>query len=191
MSVGVLIGIIGIVVVIILWFVSIYNSLVKLRAQYEEAFSGMDVFMKRRYDLIPNLVETVKGYAAHESETLEAVIGARNQAVNTGGGSGSMEDRVKSEGQLSSAVSRLMIVAEQYPQLKADSQFLNLSQQLSQLETDIAQSRKYYNGAVRQFNTKIAVFPSSVVASMGKFVKQPYFELEDVSQRQAPQVSFS
>lgn len=182
--------IIGVIVLIVLWFISVYNSLVKLRALYEEAFSGMDIYMKKRYDLIPNLVETVKGYAAHESGTLEAVINARNKAVNASG-SGSVEDRIASEGELSNAISRLMVVVEQYPQLKADSQFLNLSQQLSSIENDIAQARKYYNGAVRQFNTKIAMFPASIVASMGSFTKQPYFELDDASERQAPKVSFT
>ena len=183
--------VIGVIVLIVLWFISIYNSLVKLRAQYEESFSGMDIFMKKRYDLIPNLVETVKGYAAHEKDTLEAVISARNNAVNNSGNA-SVEDRLKSEGELSGALSRLMVLVEQYPQLKADSQFANLSQQLSGLETDIAQARKYYNGTVREFNTKIAVFPASIVAGFGKFEKQPYFELENPAvERQAPQVSFS
>lgn len=181
--------VIGVVVLIILWFISVYNSLVRLRALYEEAFSGMDIYMKKRYDLVPNLVETVKGYAAHESGTLEAVINARNRAVNISG-TGSVEDRIKSEGELSDAISRLMVVVEQYPQLKADSQFLNLSQQLSAIEDDIAQARKYYNGAVRQFNTKIAIFPASIVASMGSFTKQPYFEMEDTSERQTPKVQF-
>jgi len=181
---------IGAVVLIALWYISTHNSLVKLRVLYEEAFSGMDIFMKKRYDLIPNLVETVKGYAAHESSTLEAVISARNQAANAGN-SGSVEDRLQSENELSSAISRLMVVVEQYPQLRADSQFLNLSQQLSSIETDISQARKYYNGAVRQFNTKIGLFPASIVASLGRFAKQPFFELDSVSERSAPQVSFS
>ncbi len=182
--------IIGAIVLIVLWFIAIYNSLVKLRALYEEAFSGMDIYMKKRYDLIPNLVETVKGYASHESKTLESVIAARNQAVNAGN-SGSIENRIQSETELSNAISRLMVVVEQYPQLKADSQFLNLQQQLSAIENDISQARKYYNGAVRQFNTKIGLFPASIVASIGRFTKQPYFELEDASERKAPQVSFS
>ncbi|MCL2539116.1 MAG: LemA family protein [Oscillospiraceae bacterium] len=181
---------IGAAALIIIWYISVYNSLVKRRVLYEEAFSGMDIFMKKRFDLIPNLVETVKGYAAHESSTLEAVISARNQAV-AAENSGSIENRLASESALSGAISRLLVVAEQYPQLKADSQFLNLSQQLASVETDISQARKYYNGAVRQFNTKIGLFPASIVASLGRFTKQPFFELDDAGERSAPQVSFS
>lgn len=181
---------IGVVVIIVIWFIAVYNALVRLRALYEEAFSGMDIYMKKRHDLIPNLVETVKGYAAHESKTLESVIAARNRAVGAGS-AGSAEDRIKCESELSSAISRLLVVVEQYPQLKADSQFLNLSNQLSAIENDISQARKYYNGAVRKFNTKIALFPASIVASICRFMKQPYFELDDVSDREAVQVSFS
>ena len=181
--------IVGAIVLIVLWFISAFNSLVKLRALYEEAFSGMDIFLKKRYDLIPNLVETVKGYASHESSTLEAVINARNRAAS-GTNRASVEDRLENEALLSGAVTRLLAVAEQYPQLKADSQFLNLSAQLANLEGDIAQSRKYYNGAAREYNTKIALFPTSIVASIGKFTKQPYFELEDASERSSPEVSF-
>lgn len=179
---------IGVVVVIVIWFIAMYNSLVKLRALCEEAFSGMDIFMKKRCDLIPNLVETVKGYAAHESQTLEAVIAARSNAV---GGAASVESRIKSEGELGEAISRLMVVVERYPELKADSQFTNLSQQLAAVETDISQARKYYNGAVRQLNTKIAVFPVSIVAGVGRFVKQPYFELGDEGDRAVPKVGFN
>jgi LemA protein len=181
--------IIGIICVIVIWFIAKYNGFVKLRALVEEAFSGMDIFMKKRHDLIPNLVETVKGYMAHEAQTLESVIAARNRAAG-GGGDGSIENRIKSESELESAISRMMLVVERYPELKADSQFLNLSQQLSSVETDISQARKYYNGAVRQVNTKIALFPASIVASAGHFTKQPYFELDDASERAVPQVSF-
>jgi LemA protein len=182
--------ILGIVVVVGIWVIGIYNKLVRLRSQYEEAFSGMDVYMKKRYDLIPNLVETVKGYAAHEKDTLQAVVEARNQAVNQSGNA-SVEDRLQSEADLTDAISRLMVVVEQYPQLKADTQFLNLQGELSTVETDIAQSRKYYNGTVRQFNAQIAFFPASLVAAIGKFVKQPYFELENpAAERQAPSVKF-
>ena len=180
---------IGVACVIIIWFIATYNSLVKLRALFEEAFSGMDIFMKKRYDLIPNLVETVKGYMAHEAQTLEAVVSARNRAVS--GAAGPVESRLESERELTGAVSRLLVVAEQYPQLKADSQFLNLSQQLGSVETDISQARKYYNGAIRKLNTKIGLFPASIVASIGRFTKQPYFELDDASERAAPKVGFN
>jgi LemA protein len=180
---------IGVVCLLIIWYVATYNALVKLRNLVEEAFSGMDIFMKKRHDLIPNLIETVKGYAAHEAQTLESVVAARNLAISAGG-NGSIESRIKSENELGGALSRLLVLAEQYPQLKADSQFLNMSQQLSSIETDISQARKYYNGAVRQFNTKTALFPASIVASIGHFEKQPYFELEDAGERAVPQVNF-
>jgi len=179
----------GVIIVILIWFIASYNSLVKLRVLYEEAFSGMDVFMKKRYDLIPNLVETVKGYAAHESQTLDSVVAARSRAISAGSAD-SIENRTARESELTGALSRLMAIVEQYPALKADSQFLNLSQQLSSIETDISQARKYYNGTVRMYNTKIALFPVSIVASIGRFTKQPFFELENASERDTPQVSF-
>ena len=181
--------VLGVIVVIVIWFIASYNSLVKLRVLYEEAFSGMDVFMKKRYDLIPNLVETVKGYAAHESKTLDSVVSARSRAISAGSAA-SIENRNACESELTGALSRLMVVVEQYPALKADSQFLNLSQQLSSIETDISQARKYYNGTVRMYNTKIALFPVSIIASIGRFAKQPFFELENASERDTPVVSF-
>lgn len=202
--------IIGVVVLIVIWFIATYNSLVKRRALVDEAFSGMDVYMKKRHDLIPNLIETVKGYMAHEAQTLEAVVNARNLAANAGSGgggsgstgaagtgagagagAGSIDARIASESGLSSALSRMMVVVEQYPQLKADGQFINLSQQLSSIETDISQARKYYNGAVRLYNTKIALFPASIVAAMGRFEKQRYFELDSAIERNTPQVGFT
>ena len=129
----------GIIIIIIVWFIASYNSLVKLRVLYEEAFSGMDVFMKKRYDLIPNLVETVKGYAAHESQTLDSVVAARSRAIGAGSAD-SIENRTARESELTGALSRLMAIVEQYPALKADSQFLKLSQQLSSIDTDISQA---------------------------------------------------
>ena len=152
----------------------------------EESFSTMDVYMKKRYDLIPNLVETCKGYAKHESETLSRVIQARNHAM-----SASPETRAEAERELNSSLKVLMTrVQEAYPQLKADSQFNNLSRQLEQLEHEIAQSRKYYNAKVKALNNKIEKFPSSFVAGKMKLVKISYFELDDISERNAPKVSF-
>ena len=180
----------GVVCLIAIWFIALYNALVKLRALHEEALSSMDIFLKKRHDLIPNLVETVKGYAGHESQTFESVVAARNRAMGNENESSVMA-RIQSEGALDNAIARMMLVVEQYPQLKADSQFLNLSQQLSSIETDISQSRKYYNGSVRQFNTKIALFPASIVASIGHFAKQPYFELDDAGERSVTSVSFN
>ena len=185
------IGVAGAVVLIILiWFVISYNTLVKQRVLYKEAFSGMDVFMKKRYDLIPNLVEIVKGYATHETQTIESAISARNRAADSGQND-SIDKRIKCESELSGSVLRLMAVAEQYPELKADAQFLNLSQQLSAIETDISQARKYYNGAIRQYNTKIALFPVNIVASIGRFSEQPFFELSDTNERAVSQVKFN
>ena len=185
-----LVGIVGVALIIAVWLIAVYNSIVKLRVLSEEAFSGMDIFMKMRNDLIPNLVETLKGYMAHESQTLESVITARSRAISTSSAD-SIETRVDCERELGGAVSRMMMVAEQYPELKADSQFLNLSQQLTSVETDIAQARKYYNGAVRMYNTRIALFPVTIVAGMGRFIKLPYFELDDVGERDVPLVSLT
>jgi len=184
----VVIGIVALIAIIAIWFIGAYNALVRLKAMLEEAFSGMDVFLKKRYDLIPNLVETVKGYASHEQETLDRVISARNMAVNP---NASIDERVQNEQQLTGALNRLLAIVEQYPNLKADSQFLNLQSQLSSIENEISQSRKYYNGAARGYNTKIAVFPSNIVANMSGFKKAPYFEVESDAERQNVKVDFS
>lgn len=184
-----LIGIGAVVVLIIIWYVATYNKLVSSRQVVDESFSGMDVYLKKRYDLIPNLVETVKGYAKHESETLENVVRARGEAM-TGAASGDMEKQIAGEKKFETAVNRLMLLAEQYPDLKANSQFLDLQQQLQTVETDIAQSRKYYNGAVRQLNTMIRKIPSNIVASIGGFKESPYFEVSDTAERENVKVSF-
>lgn len=190
-SIGAIIAIIAAVLVIalLIWFVATRNKLVMADTNVEEAFSGMDIYMKKRYDLIPNLVETVKGYAAHESETLENVIAARNAAY--GADRSDKEGVAKAEGELAGALSRLMVVAEQYPNLKADAQFLDLQRQLQSIETDIAQSRKYYSGSVKQYNQLVRMFPSSIVASMSGFKTAAYFEIADDAERNAPTVSFS
>ena len=178
----------GAVLLIAVWFVSTMNSLIKSKTTVEEAFSGMDIYLKKRYDLIPNLVETVKGYAAHEKETLENVIAARNSAVSV--------DRTDINGveaaekNLQGAIGRLLAIAEAYPDLKADSQFLNLQNQLQSIENDIAQSRKYYSGAAKLYNQKILMFPSSIVASLTGHKKVAYFEVSDAAQRENVQVSF-
>jgi LemA protein len=176
----------GVVVVVGLFLASAYNNFVLLRNRVEEAFSTMDVFMMKRYDLIPNLVETVKGYAKHESETLERVIQARNMAVNAS----SPEDKMKAEGEFSGVLSRLFALSEAYPDLKANQQFLDLQNQLKLIEDDIAQSRKFYNGTTRQYNTSIETFPNNIVAGIFKFTRKPLFEVEDPSQRQNVKVQF-
>ncbi len=190
-TIGGIIAIAAVVLVIalLIWFVSTRNKLVMADTNVEEAFSGMDIYMKKRYDLIPNLVETVKGYAAHESSTLENVIAARNAAY--GADRTNKEGVAKAEGELTSALSRLMVVAEQYPNLKADAQFLDLQRQLQSIETDIAQSRKYYSGSVKKYNQLVRMFPSSLVASMSGFKTAAYFEIADDAERNAPTVNFS
>ncbi len=176
----------GIVVVLGLWLMSAYNNFVSWRNKVEEAFSTMDVYLVKRYDLVPNLVETVKGYAKHEKETLERVISARNMAVNAT----SIEDKIKAEGEFSGVLSRLFALSEAYPDLKANTQFLDLQAQLKVIEEDIAQSRKFYNGTTRQYNTMVEVFPNNIVANIFKFTKRPLFEVEDATQRQNVKVQF-
>jgi LemA protein len=175
-----------VLVIIAIWYVSVYNSLVGLKVRVEEAFATMDVFLKKRYDLIPNLVETVKGYASHEKVTLEAVINARSSAHD----STNIEEKIKNEGELTKALGRLMMLSESYPDLKADSQFLNLQNQLQTLENEISQARKYYNGIVKTFNTLILTFPSMIVASISKFEKAEFFNIEE-EERENVKVSFS
>ena len=172
-------------VLIVLFFVSTYNGFVRLRNKCEEAFATMDAYLKKRRDLIPNLVETVKGYTKHESETLEAVIAARNRAV----GSGGMAELQESENALTAGLSRIFALAESYPDLKANTNFIDLQQQLGSIEDDILQSRKYYNAVVRSFNTKREVFPQSLVAGMMHLEKKEYFEIDEAD-RATVQVSF-
>jgi len=182
----VVIIVIVIIVVLVLVTIGIYNGLVRLRNAVEEAFSTMDVYMKKRFDLIPNLVETVKGYASHEKDTLERVIQARNFAQ----GATSPEDRIQGDNQLTGALKSLFAISEGYPQLRANENFMNLQNQLQGVEADIANSRKYYNGTVRMYNTKTEVFPNSVVASMFRFQRKPLYELDDVAERQNVKVEF-
>jgi len=176
----------GVLLLIIIWVIASYNGFVKLRNAIEEAFSTMDVYLKKRYDLIPNLVETVKGYAKHEKETLEAVMQARNIAM----GAQSMEDKVAGENMLTGTLKSLFAVAEAYPDLKANANFMDLQKQLQRMEDEIASSRKYYNAIVKEFNTKREVFPSVIVAKMFKFTKKPLFEVADETERENVQVKF-
>ena len=182
----ILIGLLGVVIVGVLWVMGTYNGLITIRNKVEEAFSTMDVYLVKRYDLIPNLVETVKGYAKHERETLDAVIRARNAAQS----SGTVEEKLANENVLAGTLGRLFALAEAYPDLKANSNFMDLQAQLKVLEEDVANARKYYNGAVRQYNTQIQVFPSNILANMFKFTKKPLFEVEEESQRKAVKVQF-
>lgn len=186
--IGIIAGVVALLVIIyLIWYITTKNGLITVRNDMEESFSTMDVHMKKRYDLIPNLVETCKGYASHESETLERVIRARNNCV----ASSSAGSRADAERELDSSLKVLMTrVQESYPQLKADAQFMNLTRQLEQLEHEIAQSRKYYNAKVKIVNNKIEKFPSSIVASKMGMTRYPFFEVNDVSERNAPRVSF-
>jgi len=166
----------------------IYNSLVSNRQMVREGWSGIDVQLKRRTDLIPNLMETVKGYMAHERETLDAVVNARAKA--TSATSAGPEARAKAEGELSAALGRLLAIAEAYPDLKANTTFLEFQTALQQVEDEIQMSRRYYNGAVRNLNIQVESFPSNLVANAFKFEQAEYFELENEAERAVPQVKF-
>ncbi len=169
-----------------LYLLTFYNGAIKLRNGVEEAFSTMDVYMKKRYDLIPNLVETVKGYAAHERETLQALTEARSRTIQAG----TPEERFKQEAGLQSALKSLFAVAENYPDLKANQNFLALQQELAGVESEIASSRKYYNAVVKLFNTKIQVFPGNMLAGTFGFTKKPMFELGSEEERANVSVRF-
>ena len=174
-----------IVLAVLVFF--LYNSLVRLRVAADGAWSDIDVQLKRRHDLIPNLVETVKGYAGHERGTLEAVTNARQQAVNVTGG---VEDRAKAENALSQTLRSLFAVAEAYPDLKANQNFLALQEELTSTENKISFARQYYNDAVLRLNNRIQMFPSSVIAGMFNFSQEKFFEVEAPEERQVPQVKF-
>ncbi len=180
--------ILAVVVVAAVYAVTIYNGLVKNRQMVEEGWSGIDVQLKRRTDLIPNLMETVKGYMGHERETLEAVTNAR--AAATIAASGSPEERAKAEGQLSSALGRLIATAEAYPDLKANTTFLEFQTALQGVEDEIQMARRYYNGAVRNLNVMVESVPSNFIAGPFGFKKAEYFELENEADRAVPSVKF-
>ncbi len=181
--------VVGILVVIAVVFISIYNGLVRSRNQVRNAWAQIDVQLKRRYDLVPNLVETVKGYAKHERETFEMVTKARNLAQQlTSAGAG---ERAKVEGELSSALGRLLAVAEAYPDLKANQNFLALQEELTSTENKIGFARQFYNDSVLRLNNKTQEFPSNIVASMTGFKAAEFFETTLAAEREAPKVSFS
>ncbi|MCK0179950.1 LemA family protein [Flavobacteriaceae bacterium S0862] len=179
-------ALIGLVVLAAFYGVGIYNKLVKLKTLVAEAWSGIDVQLKKRYDLIPNLVETVKGYASHEKETFENVTKARNQAQNAT----SVEGKQAAENQLNKSLINLFAVAEQYPELKANENFLSLQNELSVVESDIEKSRRYYNGTTRDYNILIDSFPSNIIAGITNFTKAVFFEIDTEAERQNPQVKF-
>lgn len=169
------------------WVIGVYNGLIRLRNEVKNAWSQIDVQLKRRYDLIPNLVETVKGYMTHERETLEAVVKARQQAINV---TGSIEDRAKVENALSQTLRQLFAVAEAYPDLKANQNFLALQEELTSTENKIGFARQYFNDAVLRLNNKIEMFPSNIIAGMFNFAREQFFQVEAPEERQAVKVSF-
>ena len=178
--------VIGAIVLLILLFLgTTYNSLVSLRNKVKDQWSQIDVLLKRRTDLIPNLVETVKGYAKHESETLENVIAARNKVVDAK----TTEEEIKADGELSRALGRLMAVAEAYPDLKANTNFLDLQANLKESEDKIQYARQFYNDAVLNYKNKLEVFPSNIVASLFNFKPEAFFEIDEAS-KEAPKVQF-
>ena len=177
----------GLIVAVVAWIVGIYNSLVGLRNQVKEAWAQVDVQLKRRFDLIPNLLETVKGYMSHERETLESVTRAR-AAVS---GAGGIPERMQAESGLGAALGRLFAVSEGYPDLKASANFMQLQEELTSTENKISFARQFYNETVMRMNNKVQMFPSSIIAGMFNFGNETFFELEDEAQREVPKVDFS
>jgi LemA protein len=179
--------VLGVLVLLVFLLVGLYNSLVRLNVQCDNAWADIDVQLKRRYDLVPNLVESVKGYAAHERGTLEAVISARNRAMSATGPA----DKAQAENVLSGALKSLFALAEAYPQLRAVESFTSLQSSLSEIEDTVQNARRYYNAVVRDLNIKIQQFPTNMVAGMLGFKTREFFELTAAAEREAPQVSFN
>ncbi|HZA57953.1 MAG TPA: LemA family protein [Solirubrobacterales bacterium] len=178
--------IVGLVVLVAVIYTLIRNSIIASRNRVDEAWSGIDVQLKRRHDLVPNLVESVKGYATHEQKTFENVTRARSQAMGAAG----VQETAQAESALSAALGNLRVVAEQYPDLRATENFQQLQAQLSELEDEIQASRRIYNSNVQNYNTKIQQIPMSIVADQGGFTEREFFEIGDAAEREAPQVSF-
>lgn len=191
LSIGAIVGIalgglfLFMLILVVAYVWGTYNSLIKLKNNVEEGYSTMDIYLKKRYDLIPNLVETVKGYAKHEKETLEKVIAARNVAMNATG-----TDKVKAEANLTNNIKGLFALSENYPALQANTNFMDLQNQLKALEVDIANSRKYYNGVVKQFNNRIQMFPSNLIARLFGFTAKEMYEVANAEQRENVKVQF-
>ena len=176
----------GIIALAVIWIVSTYNRLVRAKNLAEEGWSNIDVVLKQRANLIPNLLETVRGYAAHEKELLAQITALRNQSLNAS----SVVEQSQAENALGQALGRLFAVAEAYPDLKANQQFLDLQRQLAELEEKIQMARRYYNGTVRNLNTMTETFPRNFIAHRFGFRKQDYFELEDPADRKPPEIQF-
>ena len=174
------------IIAVVIWLIVIYNSLVSLRMRVKNAWSQIDVQLKRRHDLIPNLVETAKGYITHERGTLENVIKARQQAVDAQG----LQSKAQAENFLSSTLRSLFAVVENYPNLKANQNMLALHEELTTTENKISFARQYYNDETMRYNTSLQTFPTNYVANMFNFIKEEFFQLEEASEKQAPQVKF-
>jgi len=175
-----------VIIAIIFWLIAVYNGLIKSKLRTDEAWADIDVQLKRRYDLIPNLVETVKAYAAHEKEVFEKVTAARSQAMQAQ----TLDEKGKAENMLSSTLKSLFAVAENYPDLKASQNFLELQTELSDTENKIQAARRFYNGNVRDFNIKLQVFPTNMIAGMLGFKVREFFQVENEQEREAPKVQF-
>ena len=180
--------ILGIIVLLLLWFVGMYNGFVKARIKIDNSWSDINVFLKKRFDLIPNLVNTVKGYAAHESQTLERVVQARNAAVAVP--AGDVQAAAQANQNLNGALRGLLAIAESYPDLKANQNFLELQTALQSIEGDLSNARRYYNATVRDYNTAIQQFPGVVIANMTGFKSREFFELEDAQEAKNVEVKF-
>lgn len=177
----------GFFLLLFFWVIGAYNGMVSLREQVRSAWAQIDVVLKRRHDLIPNLVETVKGYAAHEKETLERVIAARNQAVSA---AGNPQQAGAAEGQLTGALRQVFALSEAYPDLKANTNFLQLQNELASTENQISGFRQQYNGVVQRYNTTVMSFPNNLMAGPFGFTTQPFFEIQDAAEREVPAVKF-
>ena len=182
----ILLMLVGLVVLVGLWLVLTYNGLVRLRNQVKNAWSQIDVQLKRRYDLIPNLIETVKGYAAHEKETLERVVQARQRGLDAS----NVKDQQEAENMITGALRQLFALSEAYPDLKANQNFLALQEELASTENKIGFARQYYNDSTKEFNIRQEVFPANLVAPMLGFKPSDFFEIEEASQREVPKVQF-
>ena len=178
--------VLAVALVIVVWGIGVYNGLIRLRNTKDEGWSGIDVQLKRRHDLVGNLVNTVKGYMAHEKDVLEEIAKMRSMAQNAS----SVAQTAQAESQLSQALGRLFAVMENYPQLRANENVMQLQNTLTALEDEIQLARRYYNGTVREYNTRTEVFPASIIARQYGFQKADFFELDNVTEREVPQVSF-
>lgn len=185
-AIAVVAALLVIAIAIVCWYISTHNKFVRMRSMYEDSFSGIDVYLKKRYDLVPNLVETVKGYAKHESETFIKVTEARSKVAEAS----TPAEKIEADKQFSQAIRNFNMVLENYPELKANVNFMDLQNQLKSIESELVNARKYYNATVREFNAKRETFPASIVAKRMRLEKQPYFTVDAPEERQNVKVQF-